>query len=170
MTNKVQDQWAQWLFQRRHGGDPEMLQAMLSILSQIRDTVLQNARVTQGNILLDVGCGDGLIAFGALPLVGEQGKVLFCDISQNLLDHCHALAQQMEVIDRCQFLQASADNLQMIESNSVHAVTARSVLVYVQDKKQAFREFYRVLKPRGSLSIFEPIPRFTYPEPEQLLC
>ena len=170
MTDKVQDQWAQWLFQRRHGGDPEMLQAMLSILSQIRDTVLQNARVTQGNILLDVGCGDGLIAFGALPLVGERGKVLFCDISQNLLDHCQALAQQMEVLDRCQFLQASADNLQMIVSNSVHAVTARSVLVYVQDKKQAFREFYRVLKPRGRLSIFEPIPRFTYPEPAHLLC
>jgi len=142
---------------------------MLSILSQIRDTVLQNARIAQGNILLDVGCGDGLIAFGALPLVGEGGKVLFCDISQNLLDHCHALAQQMGVLDRCQFLQASADNLHMIESNSVDAVTARSVLVYVQDKKQAFREFYRVLKPRGRLSIFEPIPRFMYPEPPHLL-
>jgi ubiquinone/menaquinone biosynthesis C-methylase UbiE len=169
MTNKVQDQWAQWLLQRRHGGDPQVQQAMLAILSQIRDTVLQNARIAQGNILLDVGCGDGLIAFGALSLVGEQGKVLFCDISQNLLDHCHTLAQQMGVLDRCQFLQASADNLHMIESNSVDAVTARSVLVYVQDKMQALREFYRVLKPGGRLSIFEPIPRFMYPEPPHLL-
>jgi arsenite methyltransferase len=169
MTNKAQDQWAQWLSQRRHGGDPEVLQAMLSTLSQIRDTVLQNTRVAQGDILLDVGCGDGLIAFGALPLVGERGKVLFCDISQNLLDHCYSLAQQMGVLDCCQFLQASADDLHMIESNSVHAVTARSVLVYVQEKTQALREFYRVLKPRGRLSIFEPIPRFTYPEPPHLL-
>ena len=169
MTNKVQDQWAQWLFHRRHGEDPEVLQAMLSTLSQVRDTVLQNARVAQGNTLLDIGCGDGLIAFGALPLVGEQGKVIFCDISQNLLDHCHTLAQQMGVLDRCQFLQASADDLHMIESNSVHAVTARSVLIYVQDKMQTFREFYRVLKPRGRLSIFEPIPRFTYPEPPHRL-
>ena len=169
MTNKIQDQWAQWLFQRRHGGDPEVLQAMLSTLSQVRDAVLQNARVAQGNTLLDVGCGDGLIAFGALPLVGKRGKVIFCDISQDLLDHCHTLAQQMGVLDHCQFLQASADNLHMIESNSVHAVTARSVLVYVQDKKQAFQEFYRVLKPRGRLSIFEPIPSFMYPEPPHLL-
>ena len=107
---QVQDQWAQWLLQRRHGGDPEVLQAMLSTLSQVRDTVLQNARVAQGNTLLDIGCGDGLIAFGALPLVGEQGKVIFCDISQNLLDHCHTLAQQMGVLDHCQFLQASADD------------------------------------------------------------
>ncbi len=169
MTNKVQDQWAQWLLQRRHGGDPEVLEAMLSTLSQVRDTVLQNARISQGNILLDVGCGDGLIAFGALPLVGERGRVIFCDISQNLLDHCRALAQKMGVLDRCQFLQASADNLQMIESNSVDAVTARSVLVYVREKKQALQEFYRVLKPRGRLSIFEPIPSFMYPEPPNLL-
>jgi ubiquinone/menaquinone biosynthesis C-methylase UbiE len=170
MTNKVQDQWAQWLFQKRHGGNPEVLQAMLSTLYQVRDAVLQNARVTQGNTLLDVGCGDGLIAFGALPLVGEQGKVIFCDISQDLLDHCHALAQQMGVLDRCQFVQASADNLRTIDSNSVHAITARSVLVYVKDKKQAFQEFYRVLKPRGRLSIFEPIPSLMYPEPPNLLC
>lgn len=142
---------------------------MLSTLSQVRDTVLQNARISQGNILLDVGCGDGLIAFGALPLVGERGRVIFCDISQNLLDHCRALAQKMGVLDRCQFLQASADNLQMIESNSVDAVTARSVLVYVREKKQALQEFYRVLKPRGRLSIFEPIPSFMYPEPPNLL-
>ena len=169
MTNKIQDQWAQWLLQRRHGGDPEVLEAMLSTLSQVRDTVLQNARISQGNILLDVGCGDGLIAFGAIPLVGERGKVIFCDISQNLLDHCRALAQKMGVLDRCQFLQASADNLQMIESNSVDVVTARSVLVYVREKKQALQEFYRVLKPRGRLSIFEPIPSFMYPEPPNLL-
>ena len=75
----------------------------------------------------------------------------------------------MGVLDRCQFVQASADNLRTINSNSVHAVTARSVLVYVKDKKQAFQEFYRVLKPRGRLSIFEPIPSFMYPEPPNLL-
>jgi len=169
MTNKVQDQWAQWLFQRRHGGDAKMLQATLSSLSQVRDTVLQNARVAQGDILLDVGCGDGLIAFSALPLVGERGKVLFSDISQDLLDHCQRLAQQMEVLDRCQFLQASADDLHMIEPEAINVVTARSVLVYVLNKKQAFQEFYRILKSGGRLSIFEPILRFTYPEPPHIL-
>ena len=36
-------------------------------------------------------------------------------------------------------------------------VTTRSVLIYVKDKAAALREFYRVLKPGGRVSLFEPI-------------
>jgi arsenite methyltransferase len=45
--------------------------------------------------VLDVGCGDGLIAFGALDRVGEEGQVIFSDISQDLLDHCRSLAESV---------------------------------------------------------------------------
>ena len=40
---------------------------------------------------------------------------------------------------------------------SVDVVTTRSVLIYVKDKAAALREFYRVLKPGGRVSLFEPI-------------
>ena len=40
------------------------------------------------------------------------------------------------------------------------AVTLRSVLIYVDDKEAGFREFARVLRPGGRLSLFEPINRF----------
>ena len=39
-------------------------------------------------------------------------------------------------------------------------VTTRSVLIYIEAKAQALAEFYRVLKPQGRLSIYEPINRF----------
>ncbi len=73
MFRNTQDRWAQWLLHRRFGGDPQRGQAMLETLSIWRDQVLQHATLTQGETVLDVGCGDGLIAFGALDRVGEQG-------------------------------------------------------------------------------------------------
>jgi SAM-dependent methyltransferase len=50
----------------------------------------------------------------------------------------------------------------------VDAVTIRSALIYVDGKQQAFDEFYRVLKPGGRLSIFEPINRFGEPQPPHM--
>ena len=168
MSRNTQDRWAQWLLHRRFGGDPQRGQAMLEALSIWRDQILQHATISQGETVLDVGCGDGLIAFGALDRVGEEGLVIFSDISQDLLDHCRSLAQQLQVLDRCRFVRASADDLDAIAPGSVDVVTTRSVLIYVQAKQQAFHELYRVLKPGGRLSIFEPINRFCYPEPPQM--
>jgi ubiquinone/menaquinone biosynthesis C-methylase UbiE len=168
MGQHIQDQWAQWLLQRRYGGDTAQQQRVLDELSPVRDRVLQNAGVTEGEVLLDVGAGDGLIAFGALPKVGQHGKVIFSDISEDLLQHCQALARQMGVLDRCTFLRASADDLMALEDAVVDIVTTRSVLIYVAAKQQAFNEFYRVLKPNGRLSIFEPINGYDFgPHPHE---
>lgn len=164
-SGSLQDQWAQWLLHRRHGGDPEQLAAVLPKLYEMRDRVLAHAQVAPGDTLLDVGAGDGLIAFGALPLVGERGTVILSDISQDLLDHSRQLAEQAGVLDRTRFVRASADDLALIADASVDVVTTRSVLIYVARKREAFGEFHRVLKPGGRLSIFEPINRFCYPEP-----
>ncbi len=134
-------------------------------LIPVRDRVLENAGLDEGDTLLDVGAGDGLIAFGALDLLGEGGTVIFSDISQNLLDHSRKLAEETGVLDRCSFLRSSADDLSALGDESVDAVTMRSVLIYVEDKRRAFEEFYRVVKPGGRLSTFEPINRFKKPEP-----
>ena len=141
---------------------------MLKELSVWRDRILEHATITGGETVLDVGCGDGLLAFGALDRVGEEGLVIFSDISQDLLDHCRSLTQQLQVLERCRFVRASADELAAIATGSVDVVTTRSVLIYVQAKQHALHEFYRVLRPGGRLSIFEPINRFCYPEPPQL--
>lgn len=160
MPEPIQDRWAQWLLHRRHGGDPEQHKRDLEYLLPVRDHILRNARIAAHDVVLDVGTGDGLIAFGALAEVGEQGRVILSDISQDCLEHCQALVQQMGVAERCQLLHASADDLTALEEASVDVVTTRAVLIYVTAKQRAFQEFYRVLKPNGRLSIFEPINRY----------
>jgi arsenite methyltransferase len=152
------DIWAAWLRERRFGGDEENARRMLEVLSRVRDKVLDRAELTPGETLLDVGCGNGLIAFGAL----ERGaaEVVFADVSSALLDECRTLATDARVSDRCRFVVAGAEDLSAMPDASVDVVTTRSVLIYVQDKARAFAEFFRVLRPGGRFSCFEPINRF----------
>ena len=156
------DPWAAWLLERRHGGDETRLGEMLHGVSKFRDRVVDNARIEDGDVLLDVGCGDGLIGFGALERVGAAGRVIFSDISQQLLDTCREIAAGDP---RCSFLLASADALPLDDA-SVDVVTTRSVLIYLRDKRRAFEEAFRVLRPGGRLSIFEPINSYCFPEPD----
>ena len=150
------------MLERRFGGvDPERKKAFVDYLIPIRDRVLDNAGLSEVETLLDIGAGDGLIAFGALARLGEGGYVIFADVSQDLLDHSEKLAREASVADRCSFLRASAEDLSALGDGSVDVVTTRSVLIYVEDKQRAFEEFHRVLKPGGRLSIFEPINRFS---------
>jgi ubiquinone/menaquinone biosynthesis C-methylase UbiE len=157
----IRDPWAAWLLERRHGGDERSLAETLEFLAPIRDRVLGNAAIEPGDTLLDVGCGDGLIAFGALQ---RGARVVFSDVSQELLDVCREIAAGDE---RCAFVQADATELSAIPDASVDAVTLRSVLIYIADRERAFAEFRRVLRPGGRLSLFEPLNSFEFPGPAE---
>ena len=152
----TQDCWAEWLLRTRFGGaaPPRGIEP----LTPVRERVLAGAAVGPGDTVLDVGCGDGLIAFGALEL--GAAEVIFSDISRDLLEHAQRLAEEAGVAARCRFLEASADDLDALTDGSVDVVTTRSVLIYVEDKQAAFAEFHRVLRPGGRMSLFEPINRF----------
>lgn len=156
MEEPARDHWARWVL--RPGNE-------LESMHPVRDRVLANARVRAGDVVLDVGTGSGLIAFGALDLVGEGGQVIFSDVSAELLEHCRRLASEQGFESRCDFLLASADDLGALPGGVADVVTSRSVLIYVQDKARAFREFHRILRPGGRLSVFEPINSFDYPWP-----
>lgn len=131
---------------------------MLEGLGHVRDGVLDRAALEPGETLLDVGCGEGLIGFGALER--GAGQVVFSDISDDLLDLCRETADALELGGRCSFVSAAADDLTGIEDARIDVITTRSVLIYVERKDQAFSEFARVLRPGGRISLFEPINRF----------
>jgi arsenite methyltransferase len=151
------DKWARWLLTRRDGDDPVLRARHASELAAMRDGVLDGAALRPDDAVLDVGCGTGLIGFGALRRLGPQGRVIFSDISDDLLDECRRTAADDP---RCRFAHAAAEDLAGIAGASVDVVTTRSVLIYSNRKAAAFAEFFRVLRPGGRLSLFEPVNSF----------
>jgi len=158
------DKWSRWLAETRFGGDRKAAEKQMRGLTGLRSRLLKKAGLAEGKVVLDVGAGEGLIGFGALESVGATGRVIFSDISERLVEFTRTAAEQMGVLDRCSFVTAGAEDLRAIESDSVDLVATRSVLIYVDDKPRAFREFFRVLKPGGRTALFEPIDDYRMSE------
>lgn len=111
-----------------------------------------------GKTVLDLGCGSGRDAYLLSRLVGEHGRVIGVDMT----------AQQLEVAERHRDFHArafghAASNVRFhqgdladlaalgIADASVDVVVSNCVLNLVPDKRVAFAEIFRVLKPGGEL-------------------
>jgi ubiquinone/menaquinone biosynthesis C-methylase UbiE len=106
-VGEKRDIWAEWLAVHRYGGDPDVRRRMLEETAAYREKVLDRAGLAVGETLLDIGCGEGLIAFGALER--GAGHVVFSDISTDLLELCRETAGALGLVDRCSFVRASAE-------------------------------------------------------------
>ena len=147
------DQWAEWLVRTRFAGWPadEVAEA-LEELGRKRDRVLDGAAIEHGDVVADVGAGTGLLTLGAVERVGPEGDVIAMDISVDALEELRANCAAANV----SYLVGQADVLPL-RDESVDAVVTRSVLIYVEDKAEAAREFSRVLRSGGHVSLFEPV-------------
>jgi SAM-dependent methyltransferase len=127
---------------------------MLAQLESIRDRVLDAAEIRPGETVADVGTGLGLLAIGAVERVGPDGEVLAIDVSVDCLEELERTVRAPTL----DFLLGAAEVLPLPDE-SVDVVVARSVLMYVREREEAAREFFRVLRPGGRVSIFEPVNR-----------
>ena len=151
------DKWSNWLLTTRFGGNKEFRDRTLEVLSQIRDRIITNADIGEGQTVLDIGTGDGLLGFKAAELVGPNGRVILADISEAVIEHLKEFTQGDEGASNIELLVSSVDDLSAIPSESVDRIIARAVMIYVADKQKCFDEFFRILKPGGKISVCEPI-------------
>jgi arsenite methyltransferase len=120
----------------------------------VRDRVLDAAELGPGETVADVGTGLGLLALGAVERVGPRGDVLALDVSSACLEELLRVARAPNL----SLLIGDATVLPLPDA-SLDAVVTRSVLMYVRERGEAAREFYRVLRRGGRVSIFEPVNR-----------
>ncbi|MDE8346259.1 MAG: class I SAM-dependent methyltransferase [Acidocella sp.] len=153
------DMWSNWLLHRRQADDNTYAQEVRAQVAGYVDRVLEAAMLRPGMVMLDVGSGEGVVAWRAIERVGPDLRVILTDISPALLDHARAQAQARGVLGQCVFVLAGAEDLAGIADGGVDVVTARSVLAYVADKNAALRACHRVLRPGGCVSLAEPVFR-----------
>jgi len=106
--------------------------------------------------VVDLGAGTGLLALEACRRVKRSGYVVAVDASADALSECKRQAEPAENVAPLGCLVGDALRIPLA-SQSVDVVMTRSVLIYLADKQAGVRELYRVLKPKGRASIFEPI-------------
>jgi len=151
------DPWSEWLLKARHAGDEPFRRTLQRLVGTTIDKVLDALELASGMRLLDVGTGEGVLAFRAIERVGPSLHVILTDISAPMLNHAREAAAALSVQDQCVFLLCGANDLSAVPSASVQAVATRASLAYVADKPAALREFHRVLEPAGRISLAEPI-------------
>lgn len=112
----------------------------------------------QGRTVLDLGCGTGRDCYILSKLVGQLGQVIGVDMTDNQLEiarkHQQYHAEKFGFMrSNVRFLKGYIEDLENIgiETGSVDVVISNCVLNLSPNKKRAFSEIFRVLKPGGEL-------------------
>jgi ubiquinone/menaquinone biosynthesis C-methylase UbiE len=108
--------------------------------------MLEAAGVGERDTVLDVACGTGIVARGAVARVGDHGRVVGLDATEAML----TVAQRIE--SRVEWHVGDAVDLPF-DSGSFDAVICQSGLMFFPDQVAAVREMWRMLRPGGRVAV-----------------
>jgi ubiquinone/menaquinone biosynthesis C-methylase UbiE len=112
---------------------------------------LDLAALEPGEEVLDLGSGSGTDVFCAAVLVGEAGRVVGVDITDEQLKKAARLREQVG-LSQVELVEAHIEELPF-EDESFDAVLSNGVINLSPVKGRVFAEAARVLRPGGRLAI-----------------
>lgn len=120
------------------------------------------AGIKKGDSVLDLGSGAGNDCFIARTMVGKNGKVTGLDFTREMIVKANQNLAKTGFTN-IDFLFGDIENIPLPD-NTCDVVISNCVLNLVPDKKRAFNEIYRVLKPKGHFCISDVVLEGNLPE------
>jgi arsenite methyltransferase len=132
------------------GYDIEELEAIpkSSILGVGCGAPVHFATLKEGETVVDLGSGAGIDVFLAANKVGESGKVIGIDMTDEMLEKARKAAKDNGYTN-VEFRNGDIEKKIPVEDNSVDAVISNCVINLTTDKLSTFKEIHRILKKDG---------------------
>ncbi len=120
-------------------------------LAKARAALLEWAAPAEGEQVLDIACGTGLVTIEAARAVGARGRVLGTDLSDRMISTAAQRARDRK-LSNCEFLRMDGEALALPDS-SFDVVLCGLGLMYMPNPELALREMRRTLRASGRLAV-----------------
>ncbi len=120
------------------------------------------AGIKKDDTVIDLGSGAGNDVFVARALVGDSGKIVGIDMTEQMINKANENNDKLGY-KNVEFRLGEIEDMP-IENDTADVVVSNCVLNLVPDKEKAFAEMYRIIKPGGHFCVSDIVLKGELPE------